>query len=123
LTLPESSSRRNAASVSCTARSDRPRRAEPPRVAGSASNLRYKIKLLSPIAWHGVGGPGTRFGGKFIILGDNGDEGTRIIANIRSSPTAFDPAKDSLLDDDVERQRTSFHLRRRGERERSDTDP
>jgi hypothetical protein len=55
---------------------------------GSTRYLRYKIKLLSPIAWQGVGGQQIRFGGKFIILGDNGDEGTRIISNIRSSPTA-----------------------------------
>lgn len=60
----------------------------PPAAQGSTRYLRYKIKLLSPIAWHGVGGPDIRFGGKFIILGDNGDEGTRIISNIRSSPTA-----------------------------------
>ena len=59
----------------------------PPVPQGATRYLRYKIKLLSPIAWFGVGGTATRFGGKFIILGDNGDQGTRIISNIRSSPT------------------------------------
>lgn len=53
---------------------------------GATRYLRFKLKLLSPILWHGPAGPEQRFGGKFIILGDHGDDWTRVISNVRSAP-------------------------------------